>query len=327
MTLLAGFEALLLRTTGQEDLVVGATIAGRTHREIEGLIGFFVNTLALRIGIAGELGLRRRHRAGARRGPGRLHLPGPAVREAGRGARPQARSFPLADLPGGLPAPERRAERLALPGLAISPADPAGQAAKFDLVLSFVERERAASPQLWSYNVDLFDGATVRRMAGHLTQLLAAGTADLDARLADLPLLSAPERHQLLDRGTGRAYGCRPRRASRWQRWRPGPSCPSTAASRPRPRRSPARRRSPAAESGSPTASWTSRANRLARHLRSCGVVPGVPVGLCLPRSLDMVVAILAVAQGRRRLRAARSGLPGRAARLHARRQPRAGRW
>ena len=94
MTLLAAFHVLLHRYSGQDDIAVGTPIAGRNRPELEGLIGFFVNTLVLRGDLAGDPTFSELLRAGARHGARRLRAPGPAVREAGRGARPGARPRP-----------------------------------------------------------------------------------------------------------------------------------------------------------------------------------------------------------------------------------------
>ena len=86
MTLLAAFQTLLARYSGQDDIVVGSPIAGRNHAEIEGLIGFFVNTLVLRTDLSGDPTFRELLGRVRRGGAGRLRPPGPALREAGGGA-------------------------------------------------------------------------------------------------------------------------------------------------------------------------------------------------------------------------------------------------
>ena len=93
MALLAAFQALLHRYTGQEDIVVGTPIANRTRAEIEGLIGFFVNTLVLRADLSGDPTFRELLARCARRAR-RLRPPGPPLREAGRGAPARARPEP-----------------------------------------------------------------------------------------------------------------------------------------------------------------------------------------------------------------------------------------
>ena len=107
MVLLAAFDALLARLTGAEDLVVGSPVAGREHAEVEGLIGFFVNTLALRARLAGDPPFAELLARAARGDARGLRARRAAVREAGRRARARAQPRPLAALPGPLRPPER----------------------------------------------------------------------------------------------------------------------------------------------------------------------------------------------------------------------------
>ena len=110
MVLLAAFDVLLARYSGQRDVVVGTPIAGRTRPETEGLIGFFVNTLALRVQLDDDAPFQRAARARAGGVPRRLRAPGPAVRAAGGGAEPGARPEPHAAVPGDARSlPERAA--------------------------------------------------------------------------------------------------------------------------------------------------------------------------------------------------------------------------
>ena len=99
MTLLAAFQVLLHRYSGQEDIAVGTPIAGRGRTELEGLIGFFVNTLVLRSNLAGNPDIHRVSRTGARDRAGRLRASGPSLREAGRGTLPQPRHQPQSAVP------------------------------------------------------------------------------------------------------------------------------------------------------------------------------------------------------------------------------------
>ena len=121
MTLLAAFQVLLYRYSGQEDIAVGSPIAGRGRTELEGLIGFFVNTLVLRTDLSGNpafpelLARVRETRAG------RLHASGPALREAGRGALPQPRHEPQSAVPGDVRAAERAGRRARAGGRAGEP--------------------------------------------------------------------------------------------------------------------------------------------------------------------------------------------------------------
>ena len=140
MVLLAGFQALLARYSGQEDLAVGSPVAGRNRVEIEGLIGFFVNTLVLRGDLTGDAVVPRAARPGARDRAGRLHAPGRAVRKAGRGAGAGEEPRALAPVPGDVRAAERsRRRRIDLPGLRLRPPSRRRTPSKFDLGLTFTK--------------------------------------------------------------------------------------------------------------------------------------------------------------------------------------------
>jgi amino acid adenylation domain-containing protein len=197
MTLLAAFYALLARHSGQEDLVVGSPIAGRTSVETEGLIGFFVNTLALRGDVSGD--------------PSFLELLG-RVREAALGA------FAHQEMPIEVLVKELHPERSlsfnplfqamfvlqntpSLPRrmgeLDVTVGKATGVTAKCDLSLEMIEEADGLRATL-EYSADLFDAATAERMLGHFETLLAGVAADPSRRVSELPLLTPAERHQLL---------------------------------------------------------------------------------------------------------------------------------
>jgi len=174
MTLLAAFDTLLYRYTGQKDIVVGSPIANRNRSEIEGLIGFFVNTLVLRTGLSGNPTFRE--------------LLG-QVREMTLGAYAH-QDVPFEMLVDELQ-PERDLSRTPLfqvmfvlqnapmplqgqSGLTFSPLEVDSRTAKFDLTLFMVETAQGLSGA-WEYNTDLFDGDTMRRLVGHFQVLLKAG--------------------------------------------------------------------------------------------------------------------------------------------------------
>jgi len=195
MVLLAAFQALLHRLTAEDDLVVGTPIANRTHAGLEGLIGFFVNTLALRSRLDGD----------------------PTFRELLASARATALgAYAHQDLPFEKLVEELRVERslqhapvfqvmlvlqnaplaeLALPGLTLSPVPLASGVAKFELSLSFSEDGRAAL----EYDARLFDAATAARLLERLGVLLAG--VDPDRRLSELPVMSEAELSQVLEPG------------------------------------------------------------------------------------------------------------------------------
>ncbi|HEY3570033.1 MAG TPA: amino acid adenylation domain-containing protein [Thermoanaerobaculia bacterium] len=196
MTLLAAWAAVLQRWSGQEDFALGTPVANR-RPEVEGLIGFFVNALPLRMEPAAgrpfaELLDATRGRALA--AYAHQDVPFERLVEALAPGRDLSRApvfqavLALADGP---------AARLRLPGITAEPVPVHTGTAKFELVLALAEAGGALSGGL-EYNADLFDAATVRRMAGHLATLLAGAVADPRAEIADLPLLNREESRQIL---------------------------------------------------------------------------------------------------------------------------------
>ncbi|HEX9942664.1 MAG TPA: non-ribosomal peptide synthase/polyketide synthase [Thermoanaerobaculia bacterium] len=281
MVLLAAAQALLCRVTGQEDVVVGSPVANRNRVEIEPLIGFFVNTLVLRTGLAGDPTFRE---ALAR------------VRETTLGA------YAHQDLPFERLVEELRPERslshapifqvmvvlqnaprqdLSLPGLAVETFAGDQTTAKFDLLFLFAESPQGLVTGL-EYNTDLFFPATAKRLLGHLERLLAVIVREPERRLAELPLLTAGERQQILCEWNDTAVA-----------W-PEEACLHELIEQ-------QAERSPDAAAAVfdgevlSYADLDARANRWARVLQRLGVGPEVLVGVCLERSLEMVVGLLAI--------------------------------
>ncbi len=286
MALLAAVAALLSRHTGEEDVAVGSPIANRNRAETEGLIGFFVNTLVLRTDCAGGPTLRRllgRVREAVLAAFAHQDLPFERVVEELAPRRDPSRTplfqtmFALQNAGiGGAPG----GGALRLPGLTLRPLDLGGEPAKFDLTLAFAEGAEGVSG-IWGYNRDLFDGATVARLAAHLEVLLAAALASPQTPLADLPLLTDGERAQLV------------------REWN------ATATAYPRDATIPELFRRQAGQAADRVAAvWGDRAltygelrrraSRLARRMRALGVGADSAVGLYLPRSLDLVIGMLA---------------------------------
>ncbi|MBV9790428.1 MAG: amino acid adenylation domain-containing protein, partial [Chloroflexi bacterium] len=286
MTLLAGFYALLYRYTGQRDLIVGSPIAGRRQAETECLIGFFVNTLALRTQVQGDL-----------RFPELLDR----VRETALGA------YAHQDLPFELLVEELRIERitnrtpifqvlfvlqntplpvLALPDLTIRPVEAGNSTAKFDLTVQIFEDDGALIGD-FEYNTDIFDAATIERLTAHWQTLLAAIVTDPQQRLDDLALLPADEQRLLLHdwNATAAPYPTEQLVHHFFER---------QAARTPEAEAALMIDSARVVESLS-YAALNARANQLAHHLRDLGVGPDQPVGLFLPRSLDLLIAVLAI--------------------------------
>jgi len=281
MTVLAGFFALLHRQTGADDLVVGAPIAHRLRREMEELIGFFVNALALRVDLAGDptfrqlLGRVRETCLGAYE---HQELPFERLVEELRPGREASRhplfqvAFALQDVP--TPA-------LALPGLEVEPLELEETTVRFDLECHLWTREGRLSGHLL-YASDLFEAATMERLARRYRRLLAAVVADPDLPLSRLELLEEAEiRTLLVDwNGTVTDY---PRDATLHGLFER------------RVREAPAAEALRCRDEGLSYRQLDERANRLARRLHALGVGPGSLVGLCLERSTEAVLAQLAV--------------------------------
>ena len=197
MTLLAAFQALLYRYSGQENVVVGSPIANRNSTEIERLIGFFVNTLVLRSDCSGEPNFREflsRVRDVCLAAYAHQDLPFEKLVEELRPERDLSRNplfqvmFVLQNTPRPLPQPA---------GLSIERVDVPTTASLFDLSLYFRERDGKLIG-FFEYNSDLFDRSTIQRMAGHFETLLMGIVANPSEPMSILPLLTQAERHQLL---------------------------------------------------------------------------------------------------------------------------------
>ncbi len=280
MTILAGFEALLHRLTGQSDLLVGTPIANRGRAETEGLIGFFLNTLVLRTDLSDNPSFRdllQRVREASLGAYAHQDVPFERLVQEIEPERDPSRS-PLFQVMFTL---QNAAEPLALPGLAVERAAVPNATAKFDLSLAM--GESAGAPGLagsLEFSTDLFDGATIERMIEHFTTLLTAVAADPQKRLRELPLLGAAERQTLLVTWND-TYAEYAEDACIHEVFA------AHAARRPE---------APALVFEGVTLSYREldeQANQLAHHLRKRGVGPEILVGVAMERSPAMIIAIL----------------------------------
>jgi len=284
MVLLAGFQALLARSSGQADLAVGSPVAGRNRMETEGLIGFFVNTLVLRGDLSGD-------RAGD---PTFRELLG-RVRETALAAWLH-QDVPFEKLVQEL-APERSlayaplfqvmlalqnapVESLEIQSLSFRPLTGAGATAKFDLTLSLGETPQGLAGAV-EYATDLFDPTTVERLLGCLARLLTGATADPETLLSGLLLLAPSEQHQLLAEWNDTA-GDPPQR-----------SIPELFAHHVE--RTPDAVALIAGDRILTYRQLDREANRLARRLLAAGLEPDAPVGVFLERSPELIVTLLAI--------------------------------
>ncbi|MGN4022228.1 amino acid adenylation domain-containing protein, partial [Burkholderia gladioli] len=281
MLLNAAFAVLLSRYSGQDDICIGTPIANRHHAAVEPLIGFFVNTLVLRTRIDPRESfatLLGKVRADALAAYANQDLPFEHLIEVLRPERDSSHT-PLFQV---MLAMQNVADvSFDLPELEVT-ALPTGEGvAKFDLTLHAAEAGDILRCS-FDYAVDLFEPATIERMAGHLLQLLAAIGRDATQRLAELPMLTEAERTRL---------------ARGWREAELPDDGPATlhAAFEQQVARTPD---APAVSFGERTLSYRAldaRANRLAHHLRTLGVGPDALVGLCAERSIELIVGLLGV--------------------------------
>ncbi|MCP4661656.1 MAG: AMP-binding protein, partial [bacterium] len=197
MTLLAAFHALLARCAGQPDVTIGSAVANRNRSEIEGLIGFFVNMLPLRVDLSGDPAFHQllgRVREVTLDAFAHQDLPFEKLVEELAAERDLSRTplFQVVFVFQSAPASPPQLE-----GLTTSPLAVPHTTAKYDLTLSLEEDRDALAGEL-EYNRDLFDHAGMRRLAGHFQVLLKGVADDPAARLSELPLLTPAERAELL---------------------------------------------------------------------------------------------------------------------------------
>ena len=289
---------------------MGAPIAGRRHVELEGLIGFFANTLVLRTDLSGTPSVRdllHRVRHVVLEADAHQDVPFEKLVEELAPARSLSHSplfqvmFAFRSMTG---------ETVRVGDLEIASMTSETLTAKFDMTLEIVEHADHLSGAI-EYNTDLFDAATVARMAGHLRTVLEGIVADPAAPLSRVPLMEAAERQRVLVdwNATARTYAAGTLHGL----------VEAQVA------------RTPAAAAvivGEETISYAAldrQANRIAQTLRRVGVGPETRVGVCLDAERRAGGGAAGRAEGRRGVCAARSGVSGRAARVHGPRQRGAG--
>ncbi len=281
MTLLSSWAAVLSRLSGQEEVVIGSPVAGRNRTEVEALIGFFVNTLALRLDLSSEptVGeLLKRTKAQVLSAQAHQDLPFDQVVERVKPPRSTAHP-PLFQVM--FVWQNAHEGSLQIPGLRLSTWGDPLTMAPFELTLAVREHQDDIACTL-TYATSLFDRATVERYLGHWLRQLDAMATDADPVVTGLPLLGEAERAQVLHgwNETGRAYA---RDACLHQLFEAQVSRTPEAA---------------AVICGDETLSYTdldARANRLAHYLRGQGVGPDTRVGLALGRGVEMMTGLLAI--------------------------------
>jgi amino acid adenylation domain-containing protein/thioester reductase-like protein len=280
MTLLTAFQVLLYRYTQQDDIIVGTPIANRNRSEIEGLIGFFVNTLVLRTYLGDNpsfLELLTRVRDVTLGAYANQDLPFEQLVEELRPERDLSHSslfqvmFILQNAPMGV---------LELPGLTLQPLEVKTNTANFDLTLSMAETTEGLEG-LFEYNTDLFDTARIERMLGHFQTLLAAIANAPHKCLSDLSILTTTEQQQL------RSWNCN-------QLLFPQHLCIHQLFET-QVERTPDAVAVVFDDNQLTYQELNTQANQLARYLQKQGVSPGILVGICGERSLELIVGLLAI--------------------------------
>jgi amino acid adenylation domain-containing protein len=281
MTLLAAFQTMLFKFTGQQDIIIGSPIANRNRAESDGLIGFFVNTLALRTDLSGNPAFTKllaRVKETTLKAYANQDLPFEMLVEKLHPKRDLSRTplfqvmFVFQDFP---------ADTLELPGLTVNLLELDKGTSLFDVTLFLRESEQGLSGS-FEYNTDLFDSATIERMIGHFRTLLEGLVVHPEKRLSDLPILTESERNRILVdwNATESAY---PKDKFIHQLFEDQVERTPDAVA-------------VVYEERSLTYEELNRqANRLARHLITLGVAPDAKVAICVERSVEMVVGLLAI--------------------------------
>jgi amino acid adenylation domain-containing protein len=281
MLLLAAFKALLARYTEQTDIVIGSPIANRNRVELEGLIGFFVNTLALRTDLSDNPTFRelvRRVRAVALEAYAHQDMPFEQLVEQMQPERTMS-SNPLFQVTFQMENTPK--EDLPLPGLVLSPVKVERVTTQFDLSFDVMENDEGLIV-IAEYSTDLFNKTTISSMLRQWQVLLEGVVANPDARLDELPLLTRAEREQLI---VSWNETCKEFPAERSVQ----ELFEAQVAARPD---------ALAVVSDQEQLTFAElnrRANRLAHFLVSRGMGPESLVGVCLERSAEMIVALLGI--------------------------------
>ncbi|MCG8619438.1 MAG: condensation domain-containing protein, partial [Desulfobacterales bacterium] len=285
MALYAAFATLLSRYNGKTDIVIGSPVANRSHAQTEQMIGFFVNTLALRADLSGtptftELLARVKQCTTDAYAHQDLPFERLVLSEELNIERSMSHSplfqvmFDLLNITGE--------EQFEAGGLTFSPFDTDYKVAKFDLSLSMVAGKEYGISGRFEYNTDLFDRETIERMAGHFNTLLADAAAHPEKKISALSLLTRPETEQLLHEfnDTRKSFPTDQCVHQMFEAW--AEKTPDATA---------------VIFDDIPMSygELNRRANQVARYLRRRGVGPDVLVGLHMERSFQLVAGILGI--------------------------------
>jgi amino acid adenylation domain-containing protein/FkbM family methyltransferase len=281
MVLLAAYQVLLGRWSNQPEIVVGSPIAGRRHKEVEGLIGFFINTLAMRTNLGGNPTFKEllsRVKEVALGAYAHQDLP---FEKLVQELQPQRSLSHQPIFQTMLTLQNRQLMPMRLSGLELQPIPREDVPSQFDLHANFLETADGLRGSV-EYSTDLYERSTIERLVGHYENLLSAVVVNANQRIGQIPLLSESEREELLVRrnqtveeyaGTGCIHELIREQVQRQPHWM-------------------------AVKDGVEQLSYQEledRSNQLAHYLKSQGVTSDVMVGLCVERSVQMLVGMLGI--------------------------------
>ncbi|BAZ21897.1 amino acid adenylation [Kalymmatonema gypsitolerans NIES-4073] len=281
MTLLTAYAILLHRYSGQDDICIGSPFANRNRQELESLIGFFANTLVLRTNLAGNPSFNEllgRVREIAMKAYAHQDFPFEMLVEALQPQRDLSYT-PLFQVTFALQ--NASTSQVELTGLTVTSLPTETTTTKFDLTL-VMQNTAAGLVSVWEYNTDLFDASTIERMAGHFETLLKGIVANPEEKISRLPLLTQVEQHQLLVKWNNTQTDYPQDKCIHQLFEEQSFSTPDAVA----------------VVFGNQQLTYhqlNCQANQLAHYLKSLGVGPDVLVGICVERSLEMIVGLLGI--------------------------------
>ncbi|MHB8595763.1 MAG: amino acid adenylation domain-containing protein [Ktedonobacteraceae bacterium] len=281
MTLLAAFQLLLMRYSGQEDIVVASPIANRTHIDLEPLIGFFVNTLVLRTNLTGDPRFRellKRVRKTTNDAYVHQDLPFEMLVNELQPERNLSRN-PLFQIMFALQ--NAPTSTLDLPDLTIDLLEVSNETSVFDLSISITDKEQELIG-IVEYNSDIFEVSTIKRLLGHFQTLLGSIVETPDTRISQLQFLTDSEQRQITRAWNGARKSYPADRCIHQLFEEQVERTPDGVA---------------VIFNELQITYWelNQQANKLAHYLRSLGIRPDMPVGLCIERSLDAIIAFLGI--------------------------------
>ena len=280
-TLLTVFNILLFRYTRETDIIVGTVAAGRSHPELEKLVGLFLNNLPLRTNLSGDPTVREllvQVRENTLNAFANQDVPFGDLVEATQGPRDLNRTplFQVMFILQNFPARSQQ-----LPGLQLSPLEFEIGTSRYDLTVEAGEAENQFQT-VWEYNSDLFDDSTIQRMQNHFQRLLESALVNLDQPISALELITEQEKRKLstICAGDRLEY--------------PRQSCIHDLFEQ-QVARNPQAAAVKFAQEELTYQNLHIRSNRLANRLRALGIGPNALVAICLERSSEMAIALLAV--------------------------------